>query len=318
MWLRHGLVGALTYVPGFNYILDKRKRRMKARNRGDAKKSAPLALENWFRFINGLYNAGMPVSPLTNVAELGPGDSFGLGFAALLGGAKTYVGLDTIKYAESTKNLALFDEMVDVIANDFRGCDLKWLDEEYHSQLDVFKKVVSNAQIVQQIRQAIPVAIDGNGHSDTIRYIAPWEPSCNDFASSIDLVVSNAVLEHVNDLEGTYSRLAVLLKPGGWMSHLIDFSSHGLATEWNGHWRLGNFAWKLVSGRRPFLINRQPYSVHEKLIRQNRFEIASCVRRESTSSLLRSQLSPEWRSINDEDLICHTAIVYARKAQSQL
>jgi hypothetical protein len=52
----------------------------------------------------------------------------------------------------------------------------------------------------------------------------------------VDLIVSQAVLEHVDDLENTYDAFAQWLRPGGRMSHEIDFHSRGLTMPWNGHW----------------------------------------------------------------------------------
>ena len=68
---------------------------------------------------------------------------------------------------------------------------------------------------------------------------------------------SQSVLEHIDDLEGAYATLHKWLKPGGYMSHLIDFYSHGLTKEWNGHWALSDLTWGALKGRRPYLINRQ-------------------------------------------------------------
>jgi SAM-dependent methyltransferase len=43
-----------------------------------------------------------------------------------------------------------------------------------------------------------------------------------------DLVISRAVLEHVNDLEGTFADMRRALRPGGRALHLVDLKSQGL------------------------------------------------------------------------------------------
>ncbi|MCZ8111326.1 MAG: methyltransferase domain-containing protein [Betaproteobacteria bacterium] len=43
-----------------------------------------------------------------------------------------------------------------------------------------------------------------------------------------DLVISRAVLEHVNDLDGTFADMRRALRPGGRALHLVDLKSHGL------------------------------------------------------------------------------------------
>ena len=45
--------------------------------------------------------------------------------------------------------------------------------------------------------------------------------------NSLDYIVSNAVLEHVNDMESLFAVLTELLKPRGIMYHEIDLRSHG-------------------------------------------------------------------------------------------
>lgn len=46
--------------------------------------------------------------------------------------------------------------------------------------------------------------------------------------SVADLVISRAVLEHVDDLEGTFRDMRAALKPGCTALHLVDLRSHGL------------------------------------------------------------------------------------------
>jgi len=50
--------------------------------------------------------------PVKTVAELGPGDSIGIGLAAVLSGATHYIGLDTYPYAGNTCNLDTFEELM--------------------------------------------------------------------------------------------------------------------------------------------------------------------------------------------------------------
>jgi len=94
----------------------------------------------------------------------------------------------------------------------------------------------------------------------TITYAAPWSDAAVIEPGSIDVVISHAVLEHVVDLEGTYRALSLWLKAGGMMSHQIDFTSHGTAERWNGYRAYSEFLWKMIAGRRPYLINREPCS----------------------------------------------------------
>lgn len=43
-----------------------------------------------------------------------------------------------------------------------------------------------------------------------------------------DLVISRAVLEHVDDVEATFADMVAAMKPGALAAHLVDLRSHGL------------------------------------------------------------------------------------------
>jgi hypothetical protein len=58
------------------------------------------------------------------------------------------------------------------------------------------------------------------------------------------------------------------LKRGGFLSHQIDLRSHELYDEWNGHWGVPQWEWRIIRGRRAYLINRLPYSAHARVIRK--------------------------------------------------
>jgi hypothetical protein len=80
------------------------------------------------------------------------------------------------------------------------------------------------------------------------------------------MTYSQAVLEHVDELASTYQELYRWLKPGGFMSHEIDFRCHRTARKWNGHWAYSDSAWKLIRGVWPYLLSRQPHSTHIELL----------------------------------------------------
>ena len=48
------------------------------------------------------------------VGELGPGDSIGIGIAALISGADKYYALDVIKFANPKRNLKIFEDLVEL------------------------------------------------------------------------------------------------------------------------------------------------------------------------------------------------------------
>jgi hypothetical protein len=274
--------GLLTFIPGVTRILPK--------GRTGGTNRASYCLDVWLKHLALLRSSGMRDMPRA-LAELGPGDSIGVGLAALLSGVERYYALDVVRYSNAASNLAIFDELA--------------------TMLKVRDPSVSDERIAR-IRSEI--ASPGSGRDGvTIEYVVPWSDIRAIEPASVDVIISHAVLEHVVNLESIYQALALWLKRGGMMSHQIDFTSHGLAEKWNGYRAYPEFLWKAIIGRRPYLINRQPCSVHIALLEKNGFEVVKTKHVVRTDGIQRSQLARRWRSISDDDLACSDLTVQARK-----
>lgn len=132
-------------------------------------------------------------------------------------------------------------------------------------------------------------------------------------SGSVDFLISSVVMKHVDNIAETYELCARLLKPGGIMSHLIDFSCHGTANRWNGHWCYDSDIWCKIRGDRPYLLNRAPCSAHLEAIAKLPFEIISTKRETRTDGLDRSDLAKEFTNISDEDLTIRSVQIQARR-----
>src|SRR5260370_8420755 len=83
--------------------------------------------------------------------------------------------------------------------------------------------------------ESIASAFNGDSPT-TITYIAPWVDRSVQ-PSSTDLVLSHGVMHYFTELEKVYGVIYEWLKPGGVMSHQINFSGLQFARdEWNTHW----------------------------------------------------------------------------------
>lgn len=125
-------------------------------------------------------------------------------------------------------------------------------------------------------------------------------------------MISQAVLEHVDDLDATYAALARWLKPGAFMSHAIDFRCHGLTRDWYGHWTVPDPFWTVVRGRRPYLINRAGASEHVRKMEGAGFEIVS-LQRAPDAAAPRASLARRFRDMPEDDLGTAGCFVIARK-----
>jgi hypothetical protein len=244
-----------------------------------------------------------------------------VGLAALLSGSREYSAFDVVEYAQSDRNLTVFDELVELFRSragtpdrdgfpdigplvDLRGFPSHILtDERLAASLAPSRVAAIRAALLN------PGTTASDGIS--LRYIVPWQDAHNLRPGSIDFLFSHAVLEHIDDLPSAYASMYEWLKPGGMMSHQIDFRSHGLTTSWNGHWAYSNFVWAIIRGKRPFLLNRQPYSVHRAFMRRTGFRIVGEYLGVDETGLRRGQLAPRWRTMSDADLTCSGVLVQA-------
>jgi SAM-dependent methyltransferase len=301
------LSGLATYVPGYDHW----------RPTGGTG-SARYCFSVWLRHLILVRASGAVAGVPEVVAELGPGDSIGIGLAALISGAERYYALDLLPYSDLKQNLAIFDELVDL----FRSRASLPGDEEFplllprlgtyafpHALLGPsWLDAALAPERIEQIRASIA---EPNGPESRIVYLAPWSDAARIPTHSLDLLYSQAVLEHVDDLPGIYRTMHRWLKPGGAMSHQIDFRCHGKADTWNGHWTYSDFAWRLVTGRRAYLLNRAPRSEHIKLLAEVGFTVVSEIESRSPSALRRTDVARRFRDLSEADLTTSGTFVVA-------
>lgn len=257
------------------------------------------------------------------VVELGPGDSLGIGLAALLSGARWYTAIDVVHHANVERNLAVLAELVRLFTartpipddQEFPLVNPQLADYAFpHHLLDSDWMVANLAPArVNAIAAALRDQAEG---LPMVRYVSP-DATHELQTGSACLVFSQAVLEHVDDLSSVYAACHAWLEDGGMMSHQIDFKSHGTSRVWNGHWAYPTLVWKLIRGRRPYLLNREPCGTHLRLMETHGFEILEVERMRLPSPLRRDQLSSELQGMGCDDMTTSGAFVMARKRPDQ-
>jgi SAM-dependent methyltransferase len=252
------------------------------------------------------------------VGELGPGDSIGIGLAALLSGAIQYVGLDIVPFSAKADLETIFEEIVRLYSRrepipdheEFPRVRPRLKSYEFPNDLIDWDNFSSRAQ---NLRRELRTEL-GSGHS--IDYRAPWTSPNEIAAASLDLIFSQAVLEHVDDLDETYKAMSLWLKPGGYASHVVDFTAHGLSPIWNGHWAYSDFEWRLVKGRREFLLNREPLSTHLTCARQVGLKVIYLKQQSDNNGLNHQSMSGRFRKLDAEDIRTCGAVMILRKRRS--
>jgi hypothetical protein len=305
--------GILTFIPGMAQML--------AGGTGGTN-SARYCYSVWLRHLIMAKKSDLSTEPKI-IAELGPGDSLGIGLAALLCGAERYFAFDIVEYANLEANLSVLEELIQLFEKreDIPDVDefpniRPPVDSNKFPEHILDRKRMANAlksDRIKSIKDALRTGKTQREYAIEIRYYVPWSDSRVVKDNSVDMVFSQAVLEHIVDLEGTYRTLHRWLKPCGFMSHEIDFKCHGYAQEWNGHWTYSDFRWWLMAGKRRWSLNRLPYSTHRQIMENIGFEILFEVKNKSDRGIPKSKLSSRFRAMDDTDFSTSDAFLLARK-----
>jgi SAM-dependent methyltransferase len=209
------------------------------------------------------------------ILELGPGDSIATAIVAASHGAKAIL-IDSGKYASQDVNLYKF------FAENLQDIGLKPPD-------------LTEAENIEDILQLCGSYYYTGGLS-SLKAIEK---------NSIDLIFSQAVLEHIreHEFQETMVECKRILKNYGIASHRVDLKDHlggGL-----NNLRFSNRVWEsnifVSSG---FYTNRIRYSRMVGLIEEAGFEIEiGNVDRWDTIPLKRSKLATEFANLSDDDLL---------------
>jgi hypothetical protein len=277
--------------------------------------SARYCYSVWLRHVVRAWEAGLRTN-LDCVAELGPGDSLGIGLAALLSGTNRYIALDVKSHANPERNLAVYDELTRLFGArtpipddvEFPLVQPKLTDYRFPDQILAHDRLA--AALAEPRLAQIRAAIAGDPSAIKLAYKAPWNDPGVIESACVDYLLSQAVLEHVEDVEATYKAMRTWMKRGASMSHSIDFSCHGLTRDWNGHWTLGDLSWRVVRGTRRYLINREPLSTHLEMLAKYGFHQVRIERRRAEISDA-FQRAWRFRTLSDEDASTSGAFVQA-------
>jgi hypothetical protein len=317
MKLKYLLKGAIKNIPGIGYLY-------KFNKVTGGTDNARYCYAVWLRHLVLAFENGYATIP-KRITELGPGDSIGIGLSALISGAEHYRGLDIVKFTNIKKNLEIFDELVIL----FKQKTAIPLTEEFeylrpeltnykfpaHIFTNEYLQKVLNEERLGKIRKAIE-ALDSPamvGEDSIIMYQAPWEANSIE-KDSMDMILSQTVLQHFDSLEEIYGTMYSWLKKNGIMSHMIDLSSLKFSDRWDGQWTYSDFQWKLVAGKNSVSVNRQPHSTHTRCLKDLNMNIICDIKLRSTPTLAtKNHLAKKFRNLSEEDLSISSVFLQAVK-----
>jgi hypothetical protein len=305
----HILKGMLTYVPLLNTW------RLRRGGTGGSN-SSRYCYAVWLRHLVTLDEYGFKIKGAV-VGELGPGDSIGTGLAALLSGAHRYVGLDVVPYSGKADLEQIFKDLARM-----------YLSREPIPSHDEFPNVrprlasydfpdrVIHSQMLPEKADRIMSALrSGPSDDKDVSYRAPWASVKDLEPCSLDLIFSQAVLQCVDDLAETYYAMFAWLKPGGYCSHSTGLGAINFSPFWNGHWAYTDLEWRLVRGRREFLLNRQPLSTHLQLAGRVGFDVLHVDAQYDHGGLPVNALRSPFKEFAPEDLFARGAMFILRKPE---
>jgi len=256
------------------------------------------------------------------VAEIGPGYSLGVGLMALITGASEYVAIDKVKFVDRSKVLELFDDLLKLFSDEtsvpghelYPSIKPTLKDTKFPSEI-YSKETISdltNANRITAIRMQLEYFIS-KGSCEILSYKSSLSEGVKE-SGKFDLILSQAVLEHVDQIKELYADMAAALTEDGIQSHQIDFKHHKTSFIWNGHWLYTDRQFEIMRGKEPFLINRMPVSSHQRLVASSGCYIKYAEKVELPSSISLSDCKITSVNLEPDDLICSGVYIVCSQA----
>ena len=156
--------------------------------------------------------------------------------------------------------------------------------------------------------------------NDTIKiiYKVPWDEEDVIVPNSVDLIFSQAVMEHILAIDEAYKKMFLWLRDGGFISHEIDYSAHETHNIWNGHWSYSNLIWNIIMHGRSYKINRYPHSFQRLAIINVGFNILKEIKSNDGGGISTNDKNKHFKNFSCEDYMVRSAFIQAQKFLSNI
>ena len=204
------------------------------------------------------------------ILELGPGGSIGFGLLILKGGASKYYAIDDGVHAFITKK-------------QMQGY-LKLLRNENNLIDRYFSRKGVNYVYKESKIKIINIDQDS-------KYLLP--------ENTVDFIYSCAVLEHVHNLDNSFSEMTRVLKHGGIMNHQVDLRDHIFSQDSLWFLNMSDFWFKALFSKTGEYVNRKRFSFYEDMAKKYGLEIINIEKKHFFEKEISSKLTEKF---SDSDL----------------
>lgn len=245
--------GLITFVPGATNFIDKRKKKSR-----HSSSNAEFVYSLWLSVLVFLTENNIKPN-LNKIGEIGNGGSLGVAFCAILTGSQRYYDLEFYDNINADEQLRLLDQIAQLFQNKtpirkYDSINIKIKD--YNFPANIVLPDREQILLTETLKKDIE---NGFASSKLISIIDSWETAPG---LALDFVFSRAVMEHVKNPSEVYASIYRHLKKDSYMLHDIELHSHGISKQLDGHLQIKPFWWRLIGGKRPFLLNRWTFIDH--------------------------------------------------------
>lgn len=227
----------------------------------------------WLRHLS-LADEHCQTNDKNHFLEIGPGDSLGVTFAAYLSGFKKCSAIETVDHVQADSILNIANSLLKYFEgnkpipgnNVFPTLSPKIKDHAFK------KENFMAVDFLDRKTNLLNWCHQFNNKNTPIDYkVADWTKNPNLF-NDVDFILAQSVFQYLNTKQAL-TTINSWLKIGGLVSTQIDYSSHGLTKDFNGHWAIPNSIWSIIKGNRPFFINRLTHSETKSIIESCGFKV---------------------------------------------